>query len=418
MTGNLTKVFNKKNMDIAKQVVLTLITLLIVYIFFATDKISMDKKTDTIIWGRATIMFLLCVLEFVIIYVKDRVSEKSNKILTIILWGFSNIGLYMLLEYSQGFEIFRLRKLDLFFNVFIIFAINALFYLISNSFRVSMALTSISVCVFGLGEYYILQFRGTGLLASDLYNIGTAMNVADNYDYSLNYNCFILLFVTFIICTIALRLKAYTPFKKIKRLIPVALCCITIFVCCFEVIGTARHDVEWKVKMFKPQVSYNRHGSILMFMHSFRYNIIEVPENYSVKETENIAKKYPGEKGENKKKPNIIVIMDEAFSDLEKIGQVELSEDCMPFFHSLKKNTIKGNLFVSVCAGGTANTEFEALTSNTLAFAPLKSSPYQIYINNPMPSLTTTLSEQGYGGCLQCIHIKETDTREIRSIHC
>ena len=33
--------------------------------------------------------------------------------------------------------------------------------------------------------------------------------------------------------------------------------------------------------------------------------------------------------------PNIIVIMDEAFSDLAYLGEFGTSEDYMPFFHSM-----------------------------------------------------------------------------------
>ena len=46
--------------------------------------------------------------------------------------------------------------------------------------------------------------------------------------------------------------------------------------------------------------------------------------------------------------PNIFVIMNEAFSDLRVYGDFETSEDFMPFIDSMKENTVKGNLYVSV----------------------------------------------------------------------
>ena len=77
-----------------------------------------------------------------------------------------------------------------------------------------------------------------------------------------------------------------------------------------------------------------------------------------------------------------------------------LSEDNMPFFHSLKKNTLSGQMFVSVFAGGTASTEFEALTSNSMAYIPNGITAYTTYINSPMTSLASTLKAQGYGGII------------------
>lgn len=74
---------------------------------------------------------------------------------------------------------------------------------------------------------------------------------------------------------------------------------------------------------------------------------------------------------ESVKRPNIIVIMDEAFSDLAVRGEFTTNEDYMPFIHSLQQgaeNTRTGYLNVSVLGGNTANTEFEFLTGSTIGF--------------------------------------------------
>ena len=57
-------------------------------------------------------------------------------------------------------------------------------------------------------------------------------------------------------------------------------------------------------------------------------------------------------------------------------------------------------MFVSVFAGGTASTEFEALTSNSMAYIPNGITAYTTYINSPMTSLASTLKAQGYGGII------------------
>lgn len=94
--------------------------------------------------------------------------------------------------------------------------------------------------------------------------------------------------------------------------------------------------------------------------------------------------------------PNILVIMNEAFSDLSVYGDFNTTEDYMPFWRSLKKNTVRGNLYVSVKGGNTANTEFEFLTGNTMAFLPTGSVPYQQFLNGAMPSLASQLGKLGY----------------------
>ena len=71
----------------------------------------------------------------------------------------------------------------------------------------------------------------------------------------------------------------------------------------------------------------------------------------------------------------------------------------MLFVHSLmegKENTVSGSAQVSVCGGNTANSEFEFLTGNTMAFLPNGSIPYQQYIKEEKPSMASYLKELGY----------------------
>ena len=68
----------------------------------------------------------------------------------------------------------------------------------------------------------------------------------------------------------------------------------------------------------------------------------------------------------------------------------------MPFTHSLTENTIRGNLFVSVKGGNTANSEFEFLTGDSMAFLPQGSVAYQQFINSETPTLVSYLESLGY----------------------
>ena len=94
--------------------------------------------------------------------------------------------------------------------------------------------------------------------------------------------------------------------------------------------------------------------------------------------------------------PNIVVIMNEAFSDLSVWGDFATSEEVMPFFKSLQQEAVGGELYVSVKGGNTANTEFEFLTGDTMGFLPKGSIPYQQYINDETPSLASYLKTLGY----------------------
>ena len=92
--------------------------------------------------------------------------------------------------------------------------------------------------------------------------------------------------------------------------------------------------------------------------------------------------------------------MDEAFSDMGILGEMDCNEDYMPYIHSLQQSdaadVVTGYLNVSVLGGNTANTEYEFLTGNSMAFLPAGSVPYQQYMRKELPTLVSHLEELGY----------------------
>ena len=74
-------------------------------------------------------------------------------------------------------------------------------------------------------------------------------------------------------------------------------------------------------------------------MRSIQLMIIHKPDGYSANAAEEIAAPYRSETSSgNAKTPNVIAIMDEAFADLQAVGDFRTSEDVMPFYHSLTKH--------------------------------------------------------------------------------
>ena len=57
-------------------------------------------------------------------------------------------------------------------------------WLITGGRRGAIAFDSIFSFIIGLANHYVLQFRGRALFPIDLLSLGTAANVAGNYDYT------------------------------------------------------------------------------------------------------------------------------------------------------------------------------------------------------------------------------------------
>lgn len=278
------------------------------------------------------------------------------------------------------------------------------FFAITNRTQYSAVLLWTVTFVFGLTNYFVFSFRGIPVLAADLLSLGTALNVAGSFEYT--YDIWVLwaasIFATF--TGVMLSLAPYRGFKWIKRII-IAGVTIVIVVCAeYFYINT---DYVTKLgivdSQWKPQATYAENGSMLSFVTSWKYVKTEKPEGYAVDEIKKVTSKYKSDEtsktsAKSKQMPNVIAIMNESLADFSFDGELETTEDYIPFIRSMKENTIKGKLYVSIWGANTANSEFEFLTGNSLAFFAPRSVPYNNYVNGVVPSLTRTLAAQGYMG--------------------
>ena len=250
----------------------------------------------------------------------------------------------------------------------------------------------------GLANYCVVSFRSSPIVPWDIYSVRTAVSVADNYNLDINGRL-IGIVVGFLLLAF---ISGYLELKVKKLQVRLAGILLSVL-CLFGYVKAMGNDrvidaAGLDTTLFTPNVLYRNNGLLGGFVGNIRYLKVEKPDGYSIKAVEEIAENYQTEDTATEKKdlPNIIVIMNEAFSDLSVFGDFKTSEDYMPFIHSLNKNALKGHAYVSVKGGNTANSEFEFLTGDSMAFMPTGSVPYQQYIKSEIPSLASRLGELGY----------------------
>lgn len=394
--GNL-NIKNKFQIDKKQLIADVILWIIMCIIYIAFWKQNLMYLRHRFIPSRIVIITFLFIVGSIGILIKDKIPQKYNTIASFLFVILSVPYNFVMLEYTSHHRILDFSINKIMANLIIISIIVLIIFAITNSFKASIIGINIISVVFGLVYYYVIKFRGTAVLAVDIFSATTAANVAGNYNYRMSYRCYLFVILTYVLSIYVLKLDRHNLFNGKKRLISVGIAILAV-VCGFSLfIQSSRFDNSLKIKMFKPQESYRKYGDYLTFTHSIRYIKGHKPEGYSEDKVEQISAQYPGIKG-NGKKPNIIMIMNEALADFSSISDIETNEDYMPFIHGLTENTVKGDLFVSIFGGGTSKTEYEALTSNSMAFMPKGSTPYVTYINRKTSSLATTLRAQGYGG--------------------
>ena len=330
----------------------------------------------------------------------NQLKKTLKTVLPMIL--FPIIILYLFEWYTHNpFTTMKIRIQLL--NIVLFEIIMALLLFLFGKLKTALRCQTILFMIIGLANYYVLEFRSAPIMPWDILSIGTAASVANNFKYTLEKETVFVL-IGFVLLLI-LESRITFQLKKDWRLrvggIVVSFALLWGFTSMLHQDSTI---VRFKLydKLFTPTVMSKKDGTAVAFLMELKYVTVEKPDGYNKEDAAQLLASYdtPTEEDSNSSSPNVIVIMNEAFSDLSVLGDFETNEDYMPFLHSIMQentpNTISGYLNVSVLGGNTANTEFEFLTGNSMAFLPQGSVAYQQYVKHEDYSLATYFKEQGY----------------------
>lgn len=304
----------------------------------------------------------------------------------------------VLIELFNGNLIYKMNFKAVFINYLYVLVLYLFLYVVTGRINIALITGNILCYLIGVVYYYVLLFRGTPILPTDFYAIGTAAEVFQNYKFKPNLLILSTFLVLILLCVICKNIKWSIIKSKQKMYLKAGM---TICLLAFTInANTIFHNAGLSINLWQQRIAYKDNGVVVNFLMNMKYLKVDKPKDYSIEKVSTtiseVNSNEAAEKSISTNKPNVIAIMNESFSDLSVIKDLNTNEDYMPFIHSLNKNTIKGNLYVSTFGGNTANTEWEFLTGNSMAFIPAGGIPYQQYVHEPSNSLATTLKDLGY----------------------
>lgn len=336
------------------------------------------------------------------IHWKNTLSEEKEKRLILGITILSPFITFTIVELSYQSQYIKMRPMAILLNLFVLGFFTWFFAIVFNRFRPTVMLPVVIWYIYCLANVYVMRFRGFGLLLTDFSQVRSAMTVAGEYDYTLTYSetVMLLALVDFfvIVCKLENR-RFFTTKKRLLAAVSIPVYALGIWAIVMQ--GTLMSKMGMKVNQYRPQKSYGGMGTALTIVGSARYLVLKAPETYSQENLAAVTEGYVSDRADQvntKELPNLIVVMDEGFCDLEGQYQLDTSEETLPFFHSLKENVVEGNMYVSIFGGQTADTEYEFLTGNSMVFFSSGVVPYQSYLkaNVPHISLTRNVEAMGY----------------------
>lgn len=279
----------------------------------------------------------------------------------------------------------------------------ALTCLLRNVFF-SASLVNLAVCVLSIANRIKLEVRDEPVFPRDfalLKEVGSAMGT---YDIHFPWGVIaVVLFASAALAVLGVFCKGQPfPIARLRGWLGRVLGCAASFAVLAGLILTvcASNDLYNSFSVsnayYIPSV-FNELGFPYCFCHQFTTYPIDKPEGFDKAEAEGWDD--GGETGLGKD-VHLIMVMDEAFSDLtdDNAFAYAAENDPLPNLHALQNDphAISGHVVVPGFAGGTANTEFDVLTGmQTNALSAATTSSFRA-VNRNLDSVLRLFGNDGY----------------------
>ena len=275
-----------------------------------------------------------------------------------------------------------IRGMFLIFSEPLYFLFNALivitFYCLSLFFaRRIFVISLVTVLWLGLGitNAVLLGMRVAPLEAMDFYILRTGLAIVHVY---LNPFQIVLIAVA-ILAALALLAFLFVKCPKnrpdyVRNLLTVVCCLLAVLLLALAVMGLANADPQ-NYENIKD--AYDAYGFPYCFLRSIFERGIPKPNNYSEERLREILSDLAASPSqEPESTPNVIMVQLESFFDVNRMKELQFSEDPIPNFTAMMSEGSHGFISVPAIGAGTANTEFEVLSGLDLDFFGTGEYPY------------------------------------------
>lgn len=303
------------------------------------------------------------------------------------------------MSYNVAFKEIDIDKVLV--NYFILLGLQVGLLLIVNNYRWTFTIILLFQWICGIANYYVLLFKGNPLMPSDLMSVKTAMSVVANYTFELS-DSIVFATVLCVLWFIIIEVFLFEDGKKSEKKWFIfagagVLELIAFIVLLLHINWVGYFDIV--IDAWSPRNSYFQNGYLFTFVREVQIMLPQKPHGYSKQSAENLLDDYNEindvEMHDEAEAPTVVVIMNEAFSDLSVLGEFEY-DNCFTNISDELSFVQSGNTYVSIVGGGTCNSEFEFLTGNSMSNIGGNVYPYQMYDLSNVPNLAGIFRDNGY----------------------
>lgn len=396
--------FDRHNVTASGIMVCIMIVLLLIEPSLLLDT---NEDNEKIFHGGFLVAYTaLTIFSALLCVVKIKLPETVTKIVGWLALFLVPLGTFFAVDLINGTRILDFTFERCLANYLCYFMVFALIHAISRRVWITVMVGGGAFLIFGIANYFVVQFRGLPILPWDFQTISTAITVSGGYNYIFTREMF--LSAAALLAAVLLCLRT-TPVGRgsASKCVHVAerLSALTVSLALAILIFPMDllSDMGISVWAWNQKTSSELTGVMTGFFANVQFVMVDKPEGYSAKKVEQLGEEInemeePTALGQPEGQPTVVVIMNESFTDMQSVGDIELEPDNLPFIHSLQQSgdVIWGTAYSSVYGGNTCNSEYEFLTGNTTAFMPTGSKPYQQYVDSDQTALPAIFKSYGY----------------------
>lgn len=287
-------------------------------------------------------------------------------------------------------------------NAMTAFCLTLILFALMGRWWLATGISGVLFTIVALVNYYTRDLHGSALMPQDIMNLGTAAEVMGSYTLKISDTV-----VTIALCVLpVLGISAVQWFltkngpKRASwkaRGVRVAACAAAIF--CVMYFG------YFGPNPIKPKATYGWAWQETYYKYGYLAGTVEAttlmsdpivkPENYSDQAAQDAAALVQGTYATAEtaqEYPDIVLILSESFYDFDLVTDLQADAEIMPVTKNLE-NAVYGHTVSPHVGGGTNNSEYEMLSSNSMTLMP-SITPFNwlnLYGANSLVSYTKSL---------------------------
>lgn len=294
-------------------------------------------------------------------------------------------------------QVFHLPVPVILLNLAVLLALSLAAKLLLQDWHWALLLSALLCTLWSIVNFFVVQYHGSPLFFSEFRNFSTAMNVAGAYSFAWEPRVLLLAglgaaqgLLALLIRLLRGRQIFFTRRKLLWNLGALLCSCGGLYLLLFVICQPKpRFTMFWSWSS-----GVERYGYPCAIVEDVDRcsNAIDRPEGYDPAHLDALE---PASVRMPERCPDLIVIVNESFAELRDLTEFTADADYMEGFTDLEGGFC-GRVVVTSAGGGTNNTEYELLSSNSMYLMHMAAPFNYINLNLETKNLVSYLKPLGY----------------------